>query len=81
MREHIRTTNFIERSFKEVRRRTRPIGCFNNAESCERIIYAVFIYLNSKWESDPLIRICAQLLTGNGGREREKGSLVDGGSP
>ena len=42
MREHIRTTNFIERSFKEVRRRTRPIGCFNNAESCERIMYAVF---------------------------------------
>ena len=56
MREHIRTTNFIERSFKEVRRRTRPIGCFNNAESCERIIYAVFVYLNSKWESDPLIQ-------------------------
>jgi len=54
MREHIRTTNFIERSFREVRRRTRPISCFVNAESCERIMYAVFVYLNSKWESDPL---------------------------
>lgn len=54
MREHIRTTNFIERSFKEVRRRTRPISCFANAESCERIMYAVFLYLNSKWESKPL---------------------------
>jgi transposase-like protein len=54
MREHIRTTNYIERSFKEVRRRTRPISCFANAESCERIMYAVFVYLNSKWESDPL---------------------------
>jgi len=41
MHRHIRTTNMIERSFKEVRRRTRPIGCFNNKESCERIIYAV----------------------------------------
>lgn len=56
MREHIRTTNYIERSFKEVRRRTRPISCFVNAESCERIMYAVFVYLNSKWESDPLIQ-------------------------
>jgi len=54
MREHIRTTNFIERSFREVRRRTRPISCFVNAESCERILYAVFVYLNSKWERNPL---------------------------
>jgi transposase-like protein len=54
MRQHIRTTNYIERSFKEVRRRTRAIACFANAESCERIMYAVFVYLNSKWESDPL---------------------------
>jgi putative transposase len=54
LREHIRTTNFIERSFKEVRRRTRSISCFANAESCERIMYAVFIYLNAKWERDPL---------------------------
>jgi len=54
MWEHIRTTNYIERSFKEVRRRTRPIPCFANAESCERIMYAVFVYLNSKWESHPL---------------------------
>ena len=52
--EHIRTTNYIERSFKEVRRRTRSISCFANAESCERIMYAIFVYLNSKWESDPL---------------------------
>ena len=56
MREHIRTTNYIERSFKEVRRRTRSISCFANADSCERIMYAVFVYLNSKWESDPLIQ-------------------------
>jgi hypothetical protein len=56
MRKHIRTTNLIERSFKEVRRRTRPIGCFNNVESCERIIYAVMIYLNARWEGKPLLQ-------------------------
>lgn len=50
----LRTTNIIERSFKEVRRRTRPIGCFNNVQSCERIIYAIVVYLNAKWETKPL---------------------------
>ena len=42
----VRTTNAIERCFREVRRRTRPMTCFNNNASCERIIYAVFSHLN-----------------------------------
>jgi hypothetical protein len=54
MRVGLRTTNAIERSFREVRRRTRPIGCFNNVQSCERIIYAICVYLNAKWEIAPL---------------------------
>jgi transposase-like protein len=47
----IRTTNAIERSFREVRRRTRPISCFQNNASCERIIYAVFHHLNLRWDN------------------------------
>lgn len=47
----IRTTNAIERSFREVRRRTRPISCFQNNASCERIIYAVFHHLNLRWNN------------------------------
>jgi putative transposase len=54
MRATLRTTNLIERVFKEVRRRTRPIGCFTNSESCERIIYAIFAYQNAHWEKTPL---------------------------
>ena len=50
----VRTTNAIERSFREVRRRTRPMSCFNNNASCERIIYAVFNHLNRGWEGKPL---------------------------
>jgi len=46
----VRTTNAIERCFREVRRRTRPMSCFNNDASCERIIYAVFSHLNGSWE-------------------------------
>lgn len=53
-RRMVRTTNAIERCFREVRRRTRPMSCFNNAASCERIIYAVFSHLNRNWKGHPL---------------------------
>jgi len=46
-------TNAIERCFREVRRRTRPMSCFTNDASCERIIYAVFSHLNQNWEARP----------------------------
>jgi len=54
IRRQIRTTNIIERSFREVRRRTRPMGCFTNYDSVSRIIYAIFNRLNSKWQDKPL---------------------------
>ena len=43
-----RTTNLIESTFREVKRRTRPMGVFGNRDSMERILYAVFFYYNSK---------------------------------
>ena len=49
----IRTTNLIERAFKEVKRRTRPMGVFGNRSSMERILYAVFFHLNSKGQEVP----------------------------
>ena len=42
----IRTTNAIERRFREVRRRTRPMGVFSDRTSMARILYAVFSYEN-----------------------------------
>ncbi len=53
-RKAVRTTNPIERAFREVRRRTRPMTCFTNDASCERIIYAVVSHLNKYWEGRPL---------------------------
>lgn len=50
----IRTTNLIERMFREVRRRTRPMSCFANKESCDRVIFAVFESFNKRWESRPI---------------------------
>lgn len=55
-RRMVRTTNAIERCFREVRRRTRPMSCFNNNASCERIIYAVFSHLNNNWRGRPLLQ-------------------------
>lgn len=49
----IRTTNLIERAFREVKRRTRPMGVFVNRESIERILYAVFFHYNSKGQEIP----------------------------
>lgn len=53
----IRTTNVLERAFREVRRRTRPMGVFTNAESAERIMYGVTRHLNGNWQEHPLRQI------------------------
>jgi putative transposase len=51
--QKVRTTNVIERAFREVRRRTRPMSSFSNTESCDRIIYGVISNLNRSWEKKP----------------------------
>ena len=50
----LRTTNVIERCFVEVRRRTRPMVCFVNELSVERIIYAIFHRFNEQWKNHTL---------------------------
>ena len=47
----LRTTNVIERCFVEVRRRTRPMVCFVNVESVDRIIYSIFQRFNLEWKT------------------------------
>ncbi len=47
----MRTTNSIERVFKEVRRRTRTISCFTNRRSVNRMVYALLAYQNRKWDA------------------------------
>lgn len=44
----IRTTNIIERKFRELRRRTRPMDVFYDRTSMERILYAIFAHENFK---------------------------------
>ena len=45
-RKTVRTTNAIERRFREVRRRTRPMGTFQDRTSMDRILFAVFMHEN-----------------------------------
>jgi putative transposase len=50
----LRTTNLIERAFREVRRRTRPMGVMAHTQSLQRIVFAVFHHLNQNWRQQPL---------------------------
>lgn len=50
----LRTTNVIERCFVEVRRRTRPMVCFVNVDSVDRIIYSIFHRFNLDWRTRTL---------------------------
>lgn len=53
-RIRVRTTNVIERTFREARRRIRVFSCFSNIQSSERILFAIFDYLNRHWQVKPL---------------------------
>jgi putative transposase len=52
--KQLRTTNIIERCFVEVRRRTRPMVCFVNVQSVDRIIYSIFYRFNLQWKTRTL---------------------------
>jgi transposase-like protein len=54
LRVKLRTTNVIERLFRELRKRTRPMCSFTDYSSCDRIVYAVFNKYNKQWEEKPL---------------------------
>lgn len=58
-RRATRTTNAIERRFREVRRRTRPMGTFSDRTSMERILFAVFTHENQK-EGIPSLLLLTQ---------------------
>ena len=50
----LRTTNVIERCFVEVRRRTRPMVCFVNVQSVDRIVFSIFNRMNPQWKNRTL---------------------------
>jgi putative transposase len=49
-RRTIRTTNSLERTNKEIKRRTRVIGVFPNETSCLRLISAILMEKSEEWQ-------------------------------
>jgi len=45
----LRTTNVIERLFRELRRRLKVMGTFSDTASCKRITYSLVAYHNTRW--------------------------------
>jgi len=50
----IRSTNVIERAFKEFRRRVKIMETFPTEESCQRIMFALAKMLNETWMTKPI---------------------------
>lgn len=48
-RTHYRTTNLIERSFEEERRRTKVIPRFTDERSAMKLVFAVLIRCSERW--------------------------------
>lgn len=53
-RASLRTTNLIERAFRELRRRLRPVGCLPDRRSADRILYGQVLRLNELLARRPL---------------------------
>jgi transposase-like protein len=54
IRISLRTTNLIERAFRELRRRIRPMGALADRRSADRILYAQVLRLNELLTKRPL---------------------------
>jgi len=49
-REYVRTSNPIERVFRELRRQQFGCGAFANRDACNRAVFRVFNWLNELWK-------------------------------
>jgi transposase-like protein len=54
LRPSLRSTNLIERAFRELRRRLRPIGCLSDRRSADRILYGQVLRVNELLARRPL---------------------------
>ena len=51
LRKYVRTTNLIERSFVEERRRTKVLPRFFTEKSCLKLVHAVLIRAANRWQN------------------------------
>jgi putative transposase len=72
--KRIRTTNLLERSFLEERRRTRTILRFFSEKSCLKLVFATLWRASQRWQGVRMSEIERQQLKL---LRRELGQLVD----
>ena len=72
--KRIRTTNLLERSFLEERRRTRTIPRFFTEKSCLKLVFATLLRASQRWQGVKMSEIERQQLKL---LRRELGQLVD----
>jgi putative transposase len=63
-RARIRTTNGLERLNEEIKRRTRVVRIFPNADACLRLVTALCVEQSEEWVSGRCYLNMADLLTG-----------------
>jgi len=51
-RRRVYTTNMMERLMREIKRRTRVVGIFPNASSCDRLVGAHFVERHETWQCE-----------------------------
>jgi transposase-like protein len=73
--KRIRTTNLLERSFLEERRRTRTIPRFFSEKSCLKLVFATLWRASQRWQGVRMTEIERQQLEL---LRRELGQLADG---
>ncbi len=67
--KHMKSTNMLERQHEEIKRRTRVVRIFPNAESCLQLIRALAIEMHENWIED------TRYLNMNDLREHKKEAL------
>jgi putative transposase len=50
--KHMKSTNMLERQNEEIKRRTRVVRIFPNAESCLRLVRALAVEMHENWIED-----------------------------
>ena len=66
-RRYVRTTNLVERSFEEERRRTKIIPCFLTEKSALKLVFSVLMRAAKGWRRINFTRIELDYLSGNDG--------------
>lgn len=53
LRRRLNSTNMLERVMKEIKKRSRKVGSFPNETACWRLVGAVLVEMQDRWDTEP----------------------------